>query len=431
MRTIIPGNGGLSLFPVLGLVILAGTADCFSQQSNTVQGAPFPTITAATAIVINQDTGAVLGAKDPDTLRANPSTTKMMTALVAIERAGAAGLEAIAGPVSVKAAQTYGSTMNLQAGDTLSLRDLLYGLMLPSGNDAAVAIAESISGDEAAFVTLMNDRARSLGLSNTSYRNCFGYDPFELPDQCVPPYSSMFNCGHYSTARDLAALARAAMQQQPLFARIVQSAIWTPTTWLDSSRAPRTIVLLNDNLLLSSLPYDGANGVKTGLGYNAGYCMVASATRSGRSMLSVVMGCPTDEARHLESSQLLEWGFAQLGRGQPVRLPAITVSVAPPTVQAGRDAAFVISTSQVDPARPTTVRYTMSGTAVVGNHYSLSGVLGEADIPAGASSARIDLHSFNGPIPRRGKKATLKLLPGTTYRVGAPPKATTTITSGR
>ena len=392
------------------------------------QRAALPPLTAATAIVINQDTGAVLGAKNPDTLRANPSTTKIMTALLAIERSGTA-IDAIVGPVSVKAASTYGSTMNLKAGDTVSLRDLLYGLMLPSGNDAAVTIAEWISGDEAPFVDLMNQRAKSLGLSNTVYRNSFGYDPFELPDQCFPPFSSMFNCGHYTTARDLATLARAAMRQQPLFGRIVQTANWTPATWLDLTGTRRNATLQNDNLLLSSMPYAGANGVKTGLGYNAGYCMVASATRSGKTVLTVVMGCPTDQARHLESSQLLDWGFARLGAGSSAPLPTIAVKASPGTVNAGNDASFVITTSSIDSTNPITVRYSMAGTAIFGTDYSLNGVLGEADIPAGALSTRVTLHSFNARVGRRGKSAILQLQPSTTYRVTVPKKATIIITS--
>src|SRR4051812_5506944 len=265
-----------------GAIFLSG-APCFAQETeaagaegfaslNALQTSAFPTITAATAIVINRDSGAVIGSKSPDTLRPNPSTTKMMTALIAIER-NAANLDAIVGPISAKAADTYGSTMNLNAGDSVSLRDLLYGLMLPSGNDAGVAIAEWIGGTADAFVTLMTQKAKALGLTHTSYRNSFGYDPVELPAQCVPPYSSMFNCGHYSTARDLATLAQAALKQQPLFARIVQTATWTPTSWITAARARRTVQLNNDNLLLSSLSYFGANGVKTGMSTSAGFCM--------------------------------------------------------------------------------------------------------------------------------------------------------------
>jgi D-alanyl-D-alanine carboxypeptidase (penicillin-binding protein 5/6) len=408
---------------------------------------PFPSITAATAIVIDRDTGAVLGSKNPDTLRPNPSTTKMMTALIAMERNGA-NIDQIVGPISANAASTYGSTMGLQAGDTVSLRDMLYGLLLPSGNDAGVAIAEWISGTQDAFVTLMNQRAQQLGLTNTAYRNAFGYDPVELPAQCVPPYSSMFNCGHYSTARDLATLARFAMQEQPLFAQIVATFQWTPTTWHNSANVPRTVTLQNTNLLLSSIPYSGANGVKTGQSTSAGYCMVASATRSGHSVLTVVMGCASDQIRHLESIQLLDWGFSQLASiptPTPTATPApsptpsptpvsspppivkVAISAAPGTINAGQDATFKISTSQVNLTASTTIQYTMIGRAMFGTDYSLSGGFGQAQIPAGAASTQVVLHSFNTTSTRRRRTATMKLLPGSNYRLRVPRKASVTI----
>ncbi|MFL6514297.1 MAG: D-alanyl-D-alanine carboxypeptidase family protein [Chthoniobacterales bacterium] len=406
--------------------IAVATGDGFA-RSNAVQTSAFPTITAATAIVINRDTGAVIGSKDPDTLRPNPSTTKLMTALIAIER-NAANLDAIVGPISSKSADTPGSTMNLNAGDSLSLRDLLYGLMLPSGNDAGVAIAEWVGGSEEAFVALMNQKAKALGLSHTSYRGPSGYDALEQPAQCVPPYSAMFNCGHYSTARDLATLAQAAMKEQPIFARIVQTATWTPTSWLTAARTPRTVQLNNDNLLLSSLAYPGANGVKTGMSTSAGFCMVASATQSGHSVLTVVMGCASDAIRHAESKQLLDWGFAQLGSSPTVvTIPRISVSASPSSIRAGGDASFVIATSQLS-SQPTMVRYTLAGTARMGIDYSVSGTTGEADIPAGASSVRVTLHAFNGLTGKRPRRAALKLVAGTAYQLTASKKAVVTIT---
>jgi len=431
------GTAALRTLLAAGLIFpLAGEA--FSQQADD-NSPSFPAITAATAIVIDRDSGAVLGSKNPDTLRPNPSTTKMMTALLAIERNGGT-IDEIVGPVSAKAASTYGSTMGLQTGDTVSLRDMLYGLMLPSGNDAGVAIAEWISGSEDAFVTLMNQRAQQLGLTNTAYRNAFGYDPVELPNDCFPPYSSMFNCGHYSTARELATLARFAIREQPLFASIVTTVNWTPTTWRNSAMVKKTITLENTNLLLSSIPYSGANGVKTGQSTSAGYCMVASATRSGRSIITVVMGCASDQIRHLESIQLLDWGFGQLAASPtptatpsatPVSTPPavgkVAISAAPRTINAGQDATFTISTSQINPAATTTIQYSMIGLAKVGTDYSLSGVFGQAIIPAGASSTQVVLHSANGPSTRRRRTATMKLLPASNYRLRLPRKASVTI----
>jgi D-alanyl-D-alanine carboxypeptidase len=391
--------------------------------------ATLPPISAATAIVIDRDTGAVLGAKNPDLSRPNPSTTKIITALLALERNGAT-LDETVGPISANAASTPGSRMNLNPGDSVSLRDLLYGLMLPSGNDAAVAIAEWISGSEEAFVMLMNQRANSLGLTNTRYRRAAGYDALEDQTYCVPPYSTLLNCGHYSTARDLATLARVALRQQLLFARLVETVTWTPQTWFNAAHVRRVVPLQNDNLLLSSMAYPGANGVKTGMTTTAGFCMVAGATRSGRSIISVVMGCDSDVTRHIESSALLDWGFSRVSGTNAVLLPVITISVMPASVSTGNDATFVISTSLVDQTQPTTVHYTMTGLAQIGIDYSLSGDFGEASIPAGASSTQVILHSFNAPSQKKGKRAAMKLLPGTTYRLPQSKKATVTITGG-
>jgi D-alanyl-D-alanine carboxypeptidase len=427
-------------------VFVAGAFDCFAQGA-----AELPTISAATAIVIDQNSGQVIGSKNPDTLRPNPSTTKIMTALIAIER-NAANLDVIAGPISAKAADTYGSTMNLEAGDTVSLRDLLYGLMLPSGNDAGVAIAEWIGGTEDAFVLLMNNRAQSLGLNNTSYRNSFGYDPVELPAQCVPPHSSAFNCGAYTTARDLSTLARFALGN-PTFARIVQTTTWTPTSWLSAARTPRSLLLVNDNLLLSSMAYLGADGVKTGMSSSAGFCMVASATRGNRSVLTVVMGCPSNALRHLESQTLLDWGFTQLANSPtptPTPTPTSTPTPTPPpatpppatptpspssvsisitqsVIGRGDDTVFVISTSRPDATGTTTVRYAMAGTARLGRDYSLSGTLGEANIEPGASSTQVVLHASPGVRGKRAKRATMRLVRSTTYRISPPNQAGVTI----
>jgi D-alanyl-D-alanine carboxypeptidase len=237
-----------------------------------------------------------------------------MTALLAIELSGS-NLDAMVGPISANSANTPGSTMNLHAGDLVSLRDLLYGLMLPSGNDAAIAIAEWISGSEPAFVTLMNQRAKQLGLNNTSYRRAAGFDVTECTDCCSPSDSNLPNCGHYTTARDLATLARFALNQ-PLFAQVVRTAAWTPTTWVDSFGDPRTDTLQNDNLLLSSMPYPGIKGVKTGMTTTAGWCLVASATSNGKTLISVVLASQSDILRHEESALLLDYGFAHsLGAG--------------------------------------------------------------------------------------------------------------------
>ena len=271
---------------------------------------PVPPINAFSAAVMNDANGTILAAKNLDVPVANPSTTKIMTALLLLEQTGG-NLDRIV-TVSSNAANAYGSRMNLATGDQISLRDLLYGMLLPSGNDAAVAIAESVGGSEANFVAMMNQRASALGLTNTAYRSPAGYDPTEKPNLCFPPYSSQPNCGHYTSARDLTNLSRVALQQ-PLLSQAVQTTNWSTATWRNSSGSSKNQNLTNTNLLLSTIPYSGANGVKTGEGPNAGWCIVARATRSNQTLLTVVMDtAPDNETRHNESIQLLDYGFARL-----------------------------------------------------------------------------------------------------------------------
>jgi len=184
---------------------------------------PLPTITASKAIVVDRDTGLVLGAKAPDATNATKSTGKIMTALLTLERTRLP----VDDPerlslndtvtISAYAAGTGGSRMELGTNDQVSLRDLLHGMMLPSGNDAAVAIAELISGSESDFVSVMNERALELGLTHTHFAH--------------PAGSGL----SWSTARELANLARFALQD-PFFARTNHST--TATNSWAATRAP-------------------------------------------------------------------------------------------------------------------------------------------------------------------------------------------------
>ena len=298
----------MSVRIAFGALVCGSAVLLFSARALAVP--PVPPINATSAAVMDGANGSILAAKNLDLQVANPSTTKIMTALLLLEQAGG-NLDQVV-TVSSNAANAFGSRMNLAAGDRISLRDLLYGMLLPSGNDAAIAIAEWVGGSESGFVNLMNQRAASLGLTNTAYRSPAGYDPTEKPDLCFPPYSSQTNCGHYTSARDLANLAGFALQQ-PVLSQAVQTTSWNTTTWRNSSGSFKNQNLTNTNLLLSSIPYTGANGVKTGEGPNAGWCIVARATRSNRTTLTVIMDTsPDNAARHNESIQLLDYGFAQL-----------------------------------------------------------------------------------------------------------------------
>jgi serine-type D-Ala-D-Ala carboxypeptidase (penicillin-binding protein 5/6) len=241
---------------------------------------------AAAAIVVDGRNGEVMFAKRPDERRAIASTTKLMTALLALERAR---------PRQVLTAPGYDalpaeSRINLRRGERMTVQDLLEALLLESANDAAAAIAENLSGSREAFVAEMNVRAQELGLENTSYANPIGLD----------------DPANYSTARDLATLTRLLLDR-PRFARVVDM----PVAELESGAIPR--VIDNRNTLIASTPW--VTGVKTGYTAGAGNVLVGSAKgRGGAEVISVVLGEPSEAARDADTLELLTWGLGQFRR---------------------------------------------------------------------------------------------------------------------
>ncbi len=243
-----------------------------------------PSVSAAAAILMDWRTGQVLFAKDAYKPRAPASTTKILTAIVVIENARLA--EEV--KVSQYAAYTPGSSMGLAPGQVVTVGELLWGMLLHSGNDACVAAAEHVAGSEKAFVELMNRRARELGARKTHFRNPHGI--------------SVLN--HYTTAYDLALLARYALTL-PVFETIVRTREASLELRQDSSDDLR---LRNTNNLLWR--FAGADGVKTGTTSVAGKCLVSSATRDGRRLLAVVLNSGD---RYQDSAVLLDWGFRHYG----------------------------------------------------------------------------------------------------------------------
>ncbi len=244
-------------------------------------------INAPSAILVDGDSGQVLWSNNANQRRAPASTTKIMTALIVLER----GNLNDSVKISAGAAAAGGSEMDLKPGARVSVRDLLYGLLLPSGNDAATALAEYVSGRTDRFVRLMNRRARQLGLKNTRYAN-----PHGLPA-----------AGHYSSARDLAVIARVAMQR-PMFARIVGTKLYR-VPWAGHKGGR---VLKNHNELLWT--YGPAVGIKTGFTDSAGRCLVAAARKGHLFLISVVLGEESVEAYSSDSRQLLSYGFRTFTR---------------------------------------------------------------------------------------------------------------------
>jgi D-alanyl-D-alanine carboxypeptidase len=179
--------------------------------------------------------------------------------------------------------------MGVRQGEVLSLEDMLYGLLLPSGDDAAVAIADAIGGDQASFVAMMNAQAKLMGLTHTHYIN---------PDGLDAP-------GHYTSASDLLKLARRALAL-PEFALMVNTAEHK----IPPTNQHRAYDLLTTNVLLGN--YAGADGVKTGTTPGAGYCLVFSATRESGQLLGVLLNDPNQAARYQDAQALLDWGFQVL-----------------------------------------------------------------------------------------------------------------------
>jgi D-alanyl-D-alanine carboxypeptidase (penicillin-binding protein 5/6) len=230
-----------------------------------------PPITAEAALVVDLDADQTLYSLRPDATLPPASTVKIMTALVTLQRAD---LDDVV-QVSARAAGTQGSRMGLTQGERLTVEDLLYGLLLPSGNDAAVALAEHVAGDEEAFVGLMNDTAAVLGMQSTHFTS-----PHGLGDP-----------GETISARDLVSVTKAALAY-PLFSEIVA----TPASDVAGHK------LANTNQLLTTL--EGADGIKTGTTDEAGECLVASVTRDGHRRLVVLLG---SQDRYGEAAAMLNW----------------------------------------------------------------------------------------------------------------------------
>ena len=242
---------------------------------------PNVTTSAKAAVVMDVKTGRVLFSKNPDIKLPMASTTKIMTTLVAIE----SGRLNETAKVSRKAAFTEGSSIYLKENENITVEELLYGIMLRSGNDAAIAVAEHIGGSVEGFVEMMNAKAIEIGALNTQFANPHGLD----------------NPNHYTTAYDLALITSYALRNEK-FAEIVKTKRKTisgppDVTW-DRS-------MMNKNKMLWQ--FDGGDGVKTGFTSKAGRCLVSSATRNNWQLCSVVLNCgPMWE----ESADILNYVFS-------------------------------------------------------------------------------------------------------------------------
>lgn len=262
-----------ALILVLTLWLLCPS--CFAVES--------PVVSAASAILMDAQSGRILYEKDAYTRRSIASTTKLLTALVAVE-----STPDLSRLVTITADHwAEGTSMYLKPGEEVTLEDLLYGLLLQSGNDAALAIATGCAGDVETFVEWMNQWSADLGMENSHFAN-----PNGLDDE-----------NHYSTAYDMALLARAVLENETL-----SGIVATRST----TKAGRS--LSNHNKLLWQ--YEGCNGMKTGYTTKAGRTLVSSATQNGQTLICVTLNDPNDWEDH---RALFDYGFKEW----PVRLLAV------------------------------------------------------------------------------------------------------------
>ena len=239
-----------------------------------------PTLNAKSAILYDVTFDRILYEKNARQKRANASTTKMITAIVAYEEGDINDIVT----VSKNAGSIGGSVINLKENDKISLDALINGLLIHSGNDAAVAIAEHIAGSVEGFSDIMNEKALEIGAKDTHFVTPHGLDKEE----------------HYSTAYDLMLIAKYLLEI-PYLANIVSQKV----VEIEVNGYTKTIGTTNEMLNI----YEGANGVKTGFTADAGRCIITSANKNDRKLISVVLGCDTKKNRTIDSVKLLNYGF--------------------------------------------------------------------------------------------------------------------------
>lgn len=259
---------------------------CFMMHSVVVfaEGNTDLGLNAKSAILMEEATGNILYESNPDERLSIASVTKVMTMLLIMEAvdSGKISLDDMV-TVSENAMSYGGSTMFLETGEQLTVNDMLKGIAVASANDGCVAMAEHLAGSESAFVDMMNEKAKELGMENTHFMNTNGLDEDD----------------HYSSARDVAIMSRELMKHETIFNYT--------SIWMDTLRGGK-FQLANTNKLIRF--YDGANGLKTGSTSKALCCLSAAAKRNDMQLIAVVLGAPTSAERFASAKSLLDYGFA-------------------------------------------------------------------------------------------------------------------------
>ena len=304
------------------------------EESNTNQAKSTDLIEAPSGIVMEAQTGTVVYQKDADTRRSPASITKIMTLILIFDALDKGSLKMDdTVTTSVHAKSMGGSQVFLEEGEIQTVETLIKCIVIASGNDASVAMAEHICGSEQEFVRHMNERAEGLGMKNTHFEDCCGLT--EAPD-------------HYTTASDIAIMSRELITKLPKI--LEYSSIWMENITHVTRQGTKEFGLTNTNKMIKT--YNGANGIKTGFTQEAGYCLSASATRGNTTLIAVVLGAKTSKERNAQVAKLLDYGFSAyetaqifpegeavkkvpVDRGEPEQLKAVTGEAAAAFIKKG------------------------------------------------------------------------------------------------
>ena len=339
-------------------------------------------VTAPSAVLMEASTGQVLFEKDPHAVRSCASITKVMTLCLVFEAidSGRLSLDQTL-TASAHAASMGGSDIWLEEGEAMSVDDLMKATVIMSANDAAVVLAEAVSGSEDAFVERMNQKAQELGMNDTVFKNCNGLDEE----------------GHVTSAYDVALMSRELIRHEKIFDYTL--------TWMDSVRGGET-QLVNTNKLIRS--YQGITGLKTGTTGQAGSCITATAEREGLSLIAVVLGADSTDHRFQDAAALLDYGFGGWRVTEPEAPVLDPVPVArgmAPTVevQAGESPSILLEADETGQVETEIVLQELAAPVQAGEvvgqiHYQVNGkTVAQVDITAVSG---VEAVTFSGALGR-------------------------------
>ena len=339
-------------------------------------------VTAPSAVLMEASTGQVLFEKDPHAVRSCASITKVMTLCLVFEAidSGRLSLDQTL-TTSAHAASMGGSDIWLEEGEAMSVDDLMKATVIMSANDAAVVLAEAVSGSEDAFVERMNQKAQELGMNDTVFKNCNGLDEE----------------GHVTSAYDVALMSRELIRHEKIFDYTL--------TWMDSVRGGET-QLVNTNKLIRS--YQGITGLKTGTTGQAGSCITATAEREGLSLIAVVLGADSTDHRFQDAAALLDYGFGGWRVTEPevpVLDPVPVARGMAPTVevQAGESPSILLEAAETGQVETEIVLQELTAPVQAGEvvgqiHYQVNGkTVAQVDITAVSG---VEAVTFSGALGR-------------------------------